>query len=239
MYISNDVVIDGQYHNMETLRRRAADYLPNLLSKYFIKCILIKGKPTFTYDFDGFLFHDLSPEKRTPCYKTNTEIPRWFFQFEKYCFDDQVYPVVGLSSDTHSSEAGVDQIYRAIRKNFILVTDIKKNDKGKHQGHVPIETQSGRDISRSTALTIYCGLVKMHDFSGKEAMELIGASPEDFADNWRWFKEEIRTAIKPDENITDEKRDKARRFYAKTLLTLNYLRNHIPYPYVSLNQLAY
>jgi hypothetical protein len=214
--IEGDMVTIGtKVYSFEDLRFRAINFFPNALRKHYIKCIETSQGRKFTYDWKGFL-HSQG--------KINPDLPDYFWNMEDFYFDSKICPVPGLSTDIYSHPKGIHEIYKAIKKSFVFVDDTKINKNGIHQAHVPLEIVSNRNISKSTALTIYVGICVMHDFSLQEAAELIGANPSELNDHWGWFEDLIRTAIQNDPELSTSRLLRATTVYNKTLLVLNYLR---------------
>jgi hypothetical protein len=211
-----NLLVNGKPYDLEMVRERVLRFYPNRIKNYFIKSIISEGKVIFTYDWDGFF------NSQDFCLRV----------LKLHYFGD-IGPVVAFSPDTFSTEKGLNIILGAINSQFVLHRDCKINGKGQHQAHSPLEVHSDRTLEKSAALSLYCGLVRIHGFDEKYAMELVGAEHEDFKDHWKYFKSYLTT----DSQISEAHLEKSKRFANKVKLALAYIDSQVGY--VSLSDLPH
>lgn len=153
----------GEPYNLESLRRYLLNYHGNLMRGYFVKCILVKGRRVFTYDFDGF-------------FSTEITIPlmRQYKRYLESCFDDHIYPVSGI----RTAPDYLADIIEAIRKQFVLEKHDFKQLRGQEAKLLP--------------LICFVGIADMHGFALNDIMDEVDVEKDQFDNLLRQFREGIK-----------------------------------------------
>lgn len=191
----------GESYNLESLRRYVLNYHEDRIRHYFIKAIRSGKKNIFTYDFDGFFTHEI-----------DIPIMRAYKKYLENCFDDHVYPVVGIKNDP----SNLYDIVGCVEKQFV----VDGHDYKKLQGRLAQKDGQGKQYP----LMVYVGICDMHGFMPEDSMEEASLENREVYDNLlEKFKKELSEKT---------------RIYNKTRLVLSALRARFDKVYIHLGKIG-